>query len=169
MRRKLLVALLTMCAISTMAAAGPLYVGGAYGNTHLKANNNNFSFDASDPGWKGFVGYRFLKFLGVEAGYTDLGSPTDSSVTIKAKGWDYYGIGALPLGPIDLFVKVGAISWKTDVSGGNGHDNGTDAAYGAGVLFHLSHIGIRAQYEKFQVQNTDNLYMISVGAEWRFK
>ncbi|MBI3450586.1 MAG: outer membrane beta-barrel protein [Acidobacteria bacterium] len=170
MRRRLLSALLTMCAFSTIAAAGPLYVGGAYGNTKLKANDTNFNFDASNPGWKAFVGYRLLKFLGVEAGYTDFGSPTDKKVTIGAKGWDYYAIGALPVGPIDLFAKVGAISWKTDVSGlGKGHDTGTDTAYGAGVLFHVSHVGIRAQYEKFQVQNTDNLYMISVGAEWRFK
>jgi len=169
MTRKLLIALLTTCAVSTMTLAGPLYVGGAYGNTHLKANNNNFNFDASDPGWKAFVGYRFLKFLGAEAGYTDFGSPTDSKVTINAKGWDYYGIGALPLGPIDLFAKVGAISWSTDVAGGKGNASGTNAAYGAGVLFHISHIGIRAQYEKFDVKDTDNLYMISVGAEWRFK
>jgi outer membrane immunogenic protein len=171
MKRKLLIALLTMCAVSTMTVAGPLYVGGAYGNTHLKATDTNFSFNANDPAWKGFVGYRILKFLGVEAGYTDLGSPTDKNVTINAKGWDYYAVGALPLPLVELFVKVGAINWRTDVSGsgGKGNDNGTAAAYGGGVLFHISHIGIRAQYEKFEVKNTDSLYMISVGAEWRFK
>jgi len=174
MRRKFVTAVLAMCAVSTLSFAGPLYIGGSYGNTKLKAGDNNFSFDASDPGWKAFVGYRLpiVKFLGVEAGYVDFGSPTDSNVTIDATGWDGFAVGALPLGPIDLFAKVGAIRWSTDVNIpglGKSSDDGTDAAYGAGVLVHLSHIGIRAEYEKFEVQDTDNLYMLSVGVEWRFK
>ena len=172
MRRKIVMAVLAICAVSTMSFAGPIYVGGSYGNTKLKVTDTNFNFNATDPGWKLYAGYRFpvVKFLGVEGWYVDLGSPTDKNVTINAKGWDLFGVGALPLGPVDLYAKVGAINWSSDVSGAaKGSDNGTDAVYGAGVLFHFSKIGVRAEYEKFEVQNTDSLYLISVGAEWRFK
>jgi OOP family OmpA-OmpF porin len=170
MRRTIVTAILAICAASSVGFAGPLYVGGSYGNTKIESDSTSFDFDANDPGWKVFAGFRFLKFFGVEGGYVDFGSPTDSNTTIDASGWDAFGVGALPLGPIDLFAKVGAIRWSTDVDipGKTISDDGTDAAYGVGVLFHISHIGIRAEYEQFKLQDSD-IYSVSVGAEWRFK
>lgn len=168
MTRKLTIALLMACTASTLGLAAPLYVGASYGNTTLQADLPTIDFDASDPGWKAFAGFRFLRFLGVEGGYIDMGSPSDKNVTIDLTGWDIVGMGVLGLGPVDFFAKYGAIRWDTEVSDA-GSDSGTDQVYGVGVGFHFSHIGIRGEYERFDVDNTDDLYMVSVGFEWRFK
>jgi hypothetical protein len=168
MTRKLAIALLMACTASTLGIAGPFYVGGSYGNTTLQADVSNIDFDADDPGWKVFAGFRFLRFLGVEGGYVDLGSPSDGNISVDLKGWDVAGMGILGLGPVDIFAKYGAFRWDSDVTNA-GSDSGTDQVYGVGLGFHFGHIGIRGEYEKFDVDNTDDLYMVSVGFEWRFQ
>ena len=168
MTHKLMIALVVACAASTMSLAGPFYVGAAYGNTTLKADVSTIDFDASDPGWKVYAGYRFLKLFGVEGSYVDMGSPAEGSLELDATGWDAFGVGILPIGPVDLFAKVGAVNWDVKAKG-SGSDSGTDMAYGVGVGFHISKIGIRAEWEKFDAKEVDSLYMISLGVEWRFK
>jgi opacity protein-like surface antigen len=153
-------------ALCSPALAG-FYAGASYGNTTLKVEDPGFSFDADDPSYKVFGGFRFLKFLGVEASYLDLGSPNDGGVSIEATGWSAFGVGVLPLGPVGLFAKVGAIASETEITGGI-DDSNTDPAYGVGAEFGISKIAIRAEYEFFDIQDTDDVYMISVGAAWRF-
>jgi OOP family OmpA-OmpF porin len=147
--------------------AGPFYVGGSYGDASIEIDTSGFEFDDSDSGWKLYAGYRFLKFFGVEGSYVDLGAPSEGSVEVETTGWDAFGVGVLPLGPIELFAKAGAVSWETDVSGA-GSDDGTDAAYGIGVGFSLKKIAFRLELEQFDVEDTDTVQMASVGVEWRF-
>ena len=59
-----------------------------------------------------------------------------------------------------------------DLSGtlsGSNDDSGTDSAYGAGAAFIFGkHLGIRAEYEQFNVADTDKTDMVSVGVDLRF-
>jgi len=166
MTRKLGLAILLAMTAITPSFAG-FYVGASYGNTTIEVDEPGFSFDADDPSWKVFAGYRFLKFLGVEGSYVELGSPSDGSVTIESKGWTAFGVGMLPLGPFGLFAKVGAIAADTDTNVAPG-ESSTDPAYGVGAEFAFSKIAIRAEYELLDIEDTDSVYMISVGAAWRF-
>ncbi len=166
MSRRLVLTILFTLAACSPAFAG-LYVGASYGNTTLKVEEPGFSFDADDPSYKVFGGFRFLKFLGAEVSYVDLGSPNDGSVTIETKGWTAYAVGVLPLGPFSLFAKVGAIAADSEITGGL-DESSTDTAYGVGAEFSFSKIAIRAEYEMFDIEDTDDVYMISLGAAWRF-
>ena len=166
MFRKLGLALLLILAAATPSFAG-FYVGGSYGNTTMEVDEPGFSFDADDPSYKVFAGYRFLKFVGVEGSYVDLGSPSDGSVSIDSQGWTAFGVGVLPLGPFGLFAKVGVIAADTEVSG-LADESTTDPAYGIGAEFGFSKIAIRAEYERFDIEDFDEVYMISVGAAFRF-
>ena len=73
----------------------------------------------------------------------------------------------LPLGPLGLFAKVGAIAADTEITGALDESN-TDPAYGVGAEFGFSKVSIRAEYELFEIEDTEDVYMISVGAAWRF-
>jgi len=165
MRKLGLVLLLTLAA-ATPSFAG-FYVGASYGNTTVEVDEPGFSFDADDPSYKAFAGFRFLKFVGVEASYVDLGSPSDGGVTIDAKGWNAFGVGMLPLGPFGLFAKVGVMTTDTNITN-LADESSTDPAYGVGAEFAFSKIAIRAEYERFDIEDTDEVYMISVGAAFRF-
>jgi len=175
--KRILCVFLTVMALSAGAAlAGPLYFGASVGETTIETSDNGFDFKDSDTGSKVYGGFRFLKFLGVEGSYVKFGSPSDSSggtdVKIDATGWDAFGVGVLPMGPFEIFAKVGFVMWNTDtkVSGsGSNSDSGTDTAYGAGVAWVFGkHLGVRGEYERFEISNTDKTDLISIGADFRF-
>jgi outer membrane protein with beta-barrel domain len=166
MMRKLGLAMVLLLAAATPSFAG-FYAGASIGNTTVQVDEPSFSFDADDSSWKAFAGFRFLKFVGVEASYVELGSPSDGSVTIESKGWDAFGVGLLPLGPFALFAKVGVMTTDTEITSLS-DESSTDPAYGVGAEFGFSKIAIRAEYERFDIEDTDEVYMISVGAAFRF-
>ncbi|MEZ5559631.1 MAG: outer membrane beta-barrel protein [Pseudomonadales bacterium] len=163
-----------------------LYLGGSLGYTTFSASENvdvgegfqKIKVDDSDMGWKLFAGYQFLPWLGVEAGYVDLGDVSDNALgaTIDAStdGWDAFLVGTLPLPLIDLFAKVGMVSWNVDADVSDGvnsinlNDDGEDLAYGVGAALDLEHFAIRAEIERFDISDVDDLYMFSVGATIQF-
>ena len=166
--------LLSGLCLSRADAAGGLYLGAGLGQSTIKENNNGQSLDASDTAYKAFVGYRFNMIpiidLAVEGGYTDFGKPTQSNVSFKLHGYDAAGLLIFPLGPIDLYGKVGILSWSADTSvgGTTSSKTGTDPFYGVGAGFNIWKIGIRAEYERYQIKNTDSVQMYSLSALFMF-
>jgi hypothetical protein len=167
MVRKVMFALLLTSVASTASFAGTFFVGGSWGNSQVKANDG---FDGTDSAWKIYAGYNFLKFFGVEGGYVDFGAPDDNGVDVDATAWDAFAKGMFGIGPLDLFAKVGIASWDADfhVGPGSFSDSGSDPAYGIGAEFHFSHVGVRGEWELFDVDHTDNVYLFTLGANWRF-
>ena len=172
----ILLFVLTM-SIGASLAGGPAYVGGSIGNTSVEVEDSGLSFDDSDTGYKVFGGYRFMKYFGVEGGYMSFGEPSDEvsgiDVSIEATGWDAFAVGILPLGErFEVFGKLGLIFWDSDVDvsgAGSDSDSGSDTAYGVGGAFLIGeHFAIRAEYEIFDIEDTEDVNMFSVGAEWRF-
>jgi hypothetical protein len=163
-------ALLSVLCISRADAASGLYLGAGLGQSTIKENNNGVSLDASDTAYKAFVGYRFNMIpiidLAVEGGYTDFGKPTQSNVQFKLHGYDAAGLLIFPLGPFDFYGKVGMLSWSA--SGGGGTSSGTDPFYGVGAGFNIWKIGIRAEYERYKIKDTDSVQMYSLSALFMF-
>jgi len=186
---------LTCLFVILVAAAAPasaiengFYIGGSIGGSSLEVRDfddefGDLRFSDGDTAYKLFAGFRFLNFLAVEAGYVDLGDPTDIvgdvegdplRVQIGVKGWDVFAVGLLPIGPVDLFVKVGVVSWDADIIAVLGDaidsdsDSGTDAAYGIGVALRLGKVALRAEGEQFNIADADDVYMFSVGATFTF-
>ena len=142
-------------------------------------------FSEDDTGYKIFAGYNWnlaLFNLGIEGGYVDLGSPSDSllvdtTIKIDADGWNLWGMGGVNLGPFDIYAKVGMISWDASlaISGvdpgfgvGSLSDSGSDYGYGLGARVALGKFHIRGEWELYDIEDTDDVYMFSLGLAWQF-
>jgi hypothetical protein len=170
------------------AADTGFYVGGSIGQAQLEVPSDVVDvpdFDEDDTGWKLFGGYNWnlaLFNLGIEGGYVDFGAPNTAldvvtSLEIEASGWNVWGMGGLNLGPVDVYAKVGAISWDSDASIGGIDpgfgigtlsDSGTDIGYGLGARFALGSLHIRGEWEQYDIEDTDSVYMFSLGLAWQF-
>ena len=168
-------ALLTLPVLPAVAADNGFYLGGSVGQANLKIDDlsdgiSTADFDADDTAFKLIAGMRPLDWLGVEAAYVNFGEPEDTVLNQKLKadgdGISAFAVGFLPTGPVDLFAKVGLISWDSKISG-SFDDSGTDLAYGVGAQFRVLGLSIRAEYEKFDISDVD-LDMISVGLTYTF-
>jgi opacity protein-like surface antigen len=178
MRKALVLAaaLFALPVLPAVAADNGFYLGGSVGQANLKIDdltNNTFEnddFNADDMAFKLIAGMRPLDWLGLEAAYVNFGEPEDTVLGQKLKadgdGISAFAVGFLATGPVDLFAKVGLISWDSKISG-SFDDDGTDLAYGAGAQFRVLGLSIRAEYEKFDISDVD-LDMVSVGVTYTF-
>lgn len=150
-------------AVGASAKDKGFYFGGSIGSADVSVDNLNF--DENDFAWKAFAGYQLISLLAVEGGYVDFGAPSSGGLKVDTTGWDAFGVLGLPIGPLRLFGKLGAIYWDSDFSGGS-NDDGTDLAAGAGLEFELFGLGVRGEVEYFDA--LDDIFMLSVGATYTF-
>jgi len=136
---------------------------------------DNFNFDLDDTSWKLVAGFRPLDHFSVELNYIDLGKESrsfaGSQFRVDGKAYGAFVLGFLPVGPVDLFAKGGLVRWETDARGPLGFrfdDDGTEFGYGAGVQVRLGSLAARLEYEQFDVDNTDGVELLSLGATWTF-
>ncbi|MEJ2138731.1 MAG: outer membrane beta-barrel protein [Gammaproteobacteria bacterium] len=149
--------------VSGSAKDKGFYIGGSIGSADVSEDSVNF--DENDFAWKAFAGYQIIGLLAVEGGYVDFGSPSDSNLKLDPSGWDAFGVLGLPIGPVRLFGKLGAIYWDAD-SSDISDDDGTDLAAGIGLDFELFGLAVRGEVEYFDA--LDDIYMLSVGATYTF-
>ena len=179
MKRILLLILATIgLAASNAYAASGLYLGAGLGQSSIKDNTSTGTLDATDTAYKAFVGYRFNMIpiidLAVEGGYTDFGKPSQTlnnqNVEFKLHGYNAAGLLIFPLGPFDLYGKVGMLRWSADVSAGaqSSSTTGTDPFYGLGAAFYFWKIGVRAEAEQYKIKDTDRVLMYSLSALFQF-
>lgn len=173
--------ILALTAMPAFSADNGFYIGAAVGEAGVEADNIDLGglaedFDGDDTGFKAIVGFRPLEWFAVEANYVDLGTAEDTvnGVDIEAEttGIDLFGVLYVPFIPVvDIFAKAGVIAWDQDFSAaglGSGSDDGEDLAYGIGVGVGFGSFGARLEYERFEIQDTDNVDMISLGLTWTF-
>jgi hypothetical protein len=175
--------LLAFALLPAAALAGTesgFYVGGSLGEATVESDfdGSGVNFDESDTAWKIFGGYNFgiipLLDLAIEGGYRDLGSPSaniaGSSVGVEVDGLDLFGLAGLTFGPFGVFAKAGFISWDASATIDNleADDDGTDPAYGIGAKFQIGSVAVRGEFEMFDIDGTDDVYMWSLGAAWTF-
>ena len=193
---------------ATHAAEPGFYLGASGGQTTVDKDAKdlgldtssitalqNFEIDDSDTGWKAYLGYQFLPWLGIEGGYVDLGSASKTRTVTNASGtdfrangnadftgWEGFLVGTIPIGPVDLFAKVGGANLKVDgnvnvtnldTSESNrtsGNDNDAQLAYGVGAAYNFGkgHWGLRVEAEGYDDNEVDDLYFISAGIVYRF-
>jgi hypothetical protein len=144
---------------------------------HLAQDNSAF---------KAYGGYRFLKFLAVEAGYTNLGSPQGLERNVQehperaevvVKGWDAFAVGILPVSQgVDIFAKIGMMSWDTKITSVQDTEviysesvTGTDAAYGIGIGFWVGKsVRLSAEGEWFKIGDYDTIALYTVNISYTF-
>ena len=168
--------------LAVMADSG-FYVGGSVGAATIEASLGDTgipelpsSIDEDDTAFKAFVGYNFdlpVVDLGIEAGYVNFGAPEIGTlvgdVEVETTGINVWGIAGVDAGPIDLFAKLGYVSWDVEASlqGVSASEDGTDMGYGVGLGFGLGGVKIRGEYEMYDLDDAD-MSMLSVGVVFQF-
>ncbi len=155
----------TLLALALMGAASPaladswLYAGVNYGSADYSGSS------ADSDGTYGLnIGTGILPFIGVEAGYWDLGKAQGSDLTTV-----YAAIKpSINVGPLEFYGKLGAN--KYDVGAGDHFkdDDGYDFMYGAGVEYTvldgipLGSLSLGLAYNHFGFDKLDaNTYTLS--------
>ncbi|MEX2473920.1 outer membrane beta-barrel protein [Marinobacter sp.] len=179
---------LPFLAVSGHALAGSdsgVYLGASIGEAQLDFDDERagsdevgdvtIDFDDEDTAYKIFVGYNLglipLVDLAVEGAYVDFGKFRGdigplSDADFEVDGWTGAALAGVNLGPVGVFAKAGAISWDGDLDD-IGDEDGTDPFYGAGARITLFSFQVRAEYERYELDNFDIDYF-SVGAAYTF-
>jgi opacity protein-like surface antigen len=134
------------------------------------------SFEGDDTAFKVFAGWRFMPWLALELNYIDLGGPEDTiagqKVEIDLTGFAPYLIGTLPLGPVELFAKVGYYFYDIELneeSIKSIDESDEDLAYGAGIgITFFEHLHARLEYEIIDVSQLDDSNALWLSGAWRF-
>ena len=182
----LFIALLLASALAQAQGSG-FYLGGALGQSKLKDWCSGASATAffnacndTDTAWKLLGGYRFNRYVGVEASYIDWGEVTASvtvsgtvaEVAAKQQSYGLAAVGTLPIGErFELFGKAGFLMTEQETrritpNPSTVDRNESELHYGLGGRFLFTrNWAARAEWE-----NTDKLKveMLSIGVEYRF-
>ena len=148
-----------------------LYLGAALGQSESGLRDSNFNFKDRDQGYKLIAGIRVLGLLGFELNYVDLGTSSVGGAQAKTKAADGFAMVFLPIPVVDVYGKLGYVSWKTDAAApslASFRTTGSDLAYGAGVQFHFGSLSARLEYEAFDAQAAAKPTMLSLGATYTF-
>ena len=169
---------LTLLATASQAADSGFYVGGGVGQAMVEADSGGQSFDESSTSYRAFAGYRLgvipILDLAGEIGYRDLGKAEGtvggSAVSYQTKGADAAVLVIFPILGFDLFGKAGVFQYSLDktVNGVTTGYDGTAPMYGAGVGFRFWRLGVRAEYEYLDVDETKKQQVGMVSVYFRF-
>jgi opacity protein-like surface antigen len=188
--------LLALCAGSAYAQSPDndegLYVGLGYGAFDVQIDDVDQTdeavqrIDDDDNAWKAFVGWRLNPYFAFEVNYVDFGDPSDELESSGSSG-DYQlelsGIqpaiyGTFPLGPVELFGKLGYYFYDVDlrvdlddlgddVFRSDTSEEALSYGFGPGVtLFDRLHA--KLEYEKIDTDVIDDLDAIWLSGAWRF-
>ena len=169
---------------------GGFYLGGGVGQFNLKLDDVDQTdeaierLDDNDTAWKAFVGYRLNPYVSFEAAYVDFGRPSDrfdtagsgGDFTAKVSGFEPSIIGTIPLGPVELFGKIGYLFYDVDASvdldNGPGFDSSSseqDLTYGGGIgMVFFEHLNARLEYQRIDSDVINDADAFWFSGAWRF-
>ena len=172
MRKAIVATALVMASTASMAADNGIYLGASIGDANVEIDQGLAQVDSDDTGWKFIAGIRPLDWFAVEASYVNFGEAEQGPLAAETDGITGFGVFFLPVGPVDVFAKAGLVSFDTTVEvdgfGDIYREDGTDLAYGVGVQFRLLSLGVRAEYEKFEIDDVEDANMLSIGVTYTF-
>jgi OmpA-OmpF porin, OOP family len=155
------------------------YVGASVGQSTFASRHcqDDFSCDRRDTSFKVFTGWQFLRVLGAELSYVNLGQVDRDGGHTKAHGLNLSAVGNLPLGPINLFGKLGGIYGWSDYTASapnvrTGSDKEFNFSYGAGVQFDVGErLALRGDWDKYKIKfinSRDYVNQYTVGLVYRY-
>jgi hypothetical protein len=169
--------LLSALFFSTYAFAGAesgIYLGAGAGNSNIKGPVDEENFDLETNGYKLILGYNFgivpLVDLAVEGSYVDMGDESDGVTTFSQSSLNGFGLAGLSFGPVGLFAKLGLSSWSADATarGVKKSVSGTDPVYGIGARLQIMKVSGRIEFEYYDQNNFDDVYMSSISLLYTF-
>ena len=164
--------------LGALCAQPHFKIGASLGNGLNKGlfelETEDFKVDKTDLAWKAYASLSG-KFLGLEAGYRNLGqveiSNNGNNGYSSSKGWDVFSTGTLNIGPVAIFGKAGAYIGTTEnqlVSLSNDPDidelfTRASFTWGTGAAVNIGLFHFRVEYEKISFPDQP-LGMLSFGA-----
>ncbi|MCG7588175.1 outer membrane beta-barrel protein [Photobacterium sp. OFAV2-7] len=176
------------------ANAGNAYIGASVGQASYdnlatsdiedSASSLGMSIiDDSDTGFKVFGGYRANEHFAVELFYANLGEVSvnlgaasslfgTNELTIEQDTLGASLIGILPVTDnFELFGKVGFHAWDATINLTSDVKveaaDGTDPMFGAGIAYKYNRVSIQAEFERYQLDETD-IDLMSIGLAYHF-
>lgn len=172
---------LTLLATASQAADQGFYVGVGTGQAKVEDQPSQLggpTFDESSTPYRVFGGYRLglipILDFAAEVGYRDLGKAegtvAGSTVTYQAKGADGSILAIFPILGFDFFGKVGVMQYDLDktFNGATTGYSGTAPLYGVGAGFRFWRLGIRAEYERIDIDDVKSMDIGMISATFRF-
>lgn len=169
-----------------------LYIGGGIGQFNVKIDDVDQTdealetLDDDDNAWKAFVGWRMNPYFALELAYIDFGRPSDQfetggtsgNYTVDLSGFAPYLIGTIPIGPVELFGKVGYYFYDIDLNvdiddptfpdvDGGASDEDLLYGFGVGMTF-FERLNARLEYEKIDSDFIDDADALWLSGQWRF-
>jgi hypothetical protein len=129
----------------------------------IKFDDNSFAYNLA-------VGWRFNKWLAIDAGYWDLGDYDsdkigDNELSLDGETWTLGGMVSVPLWIVDVYAR-GGVSWWESTSRVL-DDDGTDPYYGIGGSLNIGgSLDLYAEWIRFDVGADIDTF--GVGARFTF-
>lgn len=165
--KPVIVATMALFASTAWSADNGFYAGAGIGMSDVSTG----PFGGNDFAYKLFVGYDFMKYLAVEGGYVDGGSPSDHGVNIGVDGWDVQVLGKWPVtDALDLHARLGWMWYDVSADSHGMHASGSDddLLYGFGVGYTFAeHFWVTGDWEALNVSDAD-VNLFTVGFAYKF-
>jgi hypothetical protein len=168
----------------TAFGVGGFYFGGSVGRTSMENNlstvgTEDLTLDENNISYKVFGGLHLNNFLSAEGGYRGMGEAESEvagySLSSSTKGWDVAALGKMGLlGLVHVFAKAGMFFWNTESAFENPTEKigdettGSDFMWGVGATVTLGSLGVRLEWEKFEIGDLEQFSMISAGVSFGF-
>ena len=163
-----------------------LYIGGGIGDFSSSIDEVNnldqiddagIDFTDGDNATKLFAGWNFNRYFAVQGDYVDFGDQSGAvspsvSGTSNVKGFAPSLVGTLPIGPVELFGRVGMMFYNVDVNLNGGQlidDSANDMVWSAGVGIDIAdRLNLRLEYEQIDIPRFDQANAVWLNAAWKF-
>jgi hypothetical protein len=159
-----------------------LYVGAGFGDFSAEIDELDdiddvvADLDEDESATKYFVGWRFNRFLAVQADYYDLGDASamlnGAPVTSESEGIAPSIVGTLPLAFVELFARAGILFYDLDVtldSVSAIDESADDPVYSVGVgITVLERLNLALEYEVIDIDQFDDADAAWITAAWHF-
>jgi hypothetical protein len=160
-----------------------LYVGAGFGDFSAEIDDVDdiddaiADFEEDEDASKYFVGWRFNRFLGVQADLYDLGKASamlrGQPISSETEAYGASVVGTLPIAFIELFARAGLIFYDLEVATPNASDrideSDEDIVYSAGIGFtFVERFNLQLEYEVLEISELDKADAWWLNASWRF-
>jgi opacity protein-like surface antigen len=168
-----LIALLALAALAPLASAqGSAYASANFGEAKYEIEcAAPLTCDEKDKAYKLGLGWQFNRYVAAELAYTDLGQAdiegSAFGAYLHATAYEASAIGTYPLGDtiFSLLGRLGLAYAKTKYGRDlEGESTATSLTYGAGLqLDFTKNVGVRLQWQRFDVDEGGDIDMLSFG------
>jgi hypothetical protein len=168
---------------SSAAAWADYYIGFSVGNTKVKADLTSLgggNIDEDTSMSKLYGGYRFNRYLGVEASYYNLAEVSVGQVgsganavsgSVDMYAFSVAGVAFVKLGrETEAYVKLGGAAWNADLQRNttSASDDGIDAYFGLGASYNFTKkLAGTLDWEMIDSPNPE-FSTLSLGFKWTF-